>query len=86
MSSYVFNVVVESLQILTFDLGSSDQTVKDFPLHVVWEVGLDEQLVSGTLSWPAKITSTFVRRLIDWTQLGRFHLKDTESNLRNVMF
>jgi hypothetical protein len=40
--SYILNfVVVENLLILTYDLGSTDQTLSDSPCHVMWVVWLE---------------------------------------------
>jgi hypothetical protein len=85
MSSCVFTFVAEILRILTSDLGSSDQTMKDFPAHVVWVVGLEEQITTCT-SWFLVHCRGHSKLAQHWAQLGKFHLKDTESNFRNVVF
>lgn len=40
-SSYILNFLVEIILILTYDLGSTDQTMNDSPFQVMWVVGLE---------------------------------------------
>jgi hypothetical protein len=42
--SYIFNFVVEILLILVYDLCLVDQTMYNFPLYVMWVVGLEVQV------------------------------------------
>jgi hypothetical protein len=42
----ILNFLVEILLILTYDLGSADQTVNDSPLHVMRVIGLKVQITS----------------------------------------
>jgi hypothetical protein len=44
--SYVLNYVVEILLNLTYDLGSSDQTMKDSLFHALWVVWLQVQIMT----------------------------------------
>jgi hypothetical protein len=38
--SYILSFLVEILLVLTYDLGSTDQTMNNSPFHVMWVVGL----------------------------------------------
>jgi hypothetical protein len=44
--SYVLNSLVEILLILTYDHGSTDQTMNDSSFHEVWVVGLELQIIT----------------------------------------
>jgi hypothetical protein len=44
--SNVLNFLAEILQILTYDLGSTDQTMNGSPFHVMWVVGLEVQITT----------------------------------------
>jgi hypothetical protein len=44
---YVLNFVAKIILILTYDLGSADETMNDFLFYVMWVVGLDIQIKSS---------------------------------------
>jgi hypothetical protein len=44
--SYILNFLVEILLILMYDLSFTDQTMNDFPFHVMWVVGLEVQITT----------------------------------------
>jgi hypothetical protein len=50
--SYVLSFLVEILLSLTYDLGSTDQTMTDSPFHVMWVVGLKVQRTTCMSRFP----------------------------------
>jgi hypothetical protein len=63
--SYVFNFLAEILLILTYDLGSTDQTVKDSSFHMMLVGGLEMQIMTEmSKKGRVSLTSTSVVNLM----------------------
>jgi hypothetical protein len=58
-----FNFVIEILLILTYDLGSADQTMNDSPFYVMWVVGLEVQITTSMSRFPVHFLGQFWTRL-----------------------
>jgi hypothetical protein len=60
--SYIINFLVENLLILTYDLGSTDQTMNDSPSHVM-VVGLEVTCISVHMPSSQMFTFFFVTEM-----------------------
>jgi hypothetical protein len=57
--SYLPNFLVEILLILTYDLGSTDQTMNDSPFHVRWVIGFEVQITTTMSRFPVHFFGQF---------------------------
>jgi hypothetical protein len=57
--SYVLNFLGEILLILTYDLGSTKQTMTDCAFHVMWVDGLEVQTMARMSRFPVQFRGQF---------------------------
>jgi hypothetical protein len=63
--SYVINFIVEILLILTYDLGSTDQTMSSSPFYIMWVVGHEVQITTSMSRFPVHFHGQFRTPLHD---------------------
>jgi hypothetical protein len=57
--SSLLNLIVEILLILTYNLGSTDQTMNDSTFHVMWAVRLEVQIMTCMSMLPVHFRGQF---------------------------